>query len=661
MILRRVRVKNFRAIRDVTVEFGAHTAIIGGNGAGKSTILRAIERFYASSTSIELDDFFGRRPDETIEIALTFTGFSDDERERFGERIQLDEMTVVRVFEASGGRNNGRYYGSSLQCPEFVDIRNAEGALEKRRLFNALRTENPGYGFEAANRLDQVEPQLQEWEANHPEACAMARDDGQFFGFSNVGRGSLQRSTSFVFIPAVRDASADATDARGAVVARLMELVVRSAVQRRQDVKNFQVRVTQEYQELVDPERLPELGALAGVLTATLQDFYAEAGVTLRWRPAEEFAIPLPNADVLLDEDGFEGPVDRKGHGLQRAFIVTLLQHLARATAADAEPRTEEAEADVDAPGEIQVGAPAYVLPGLILAIEEPELYQHPTKQRHFAKVLARLSDGTLPGVATRTQVMFASHSSLFVSLDRFDEVRLARRYSVEGAEMKECRISQSNLEQIVGRLEQVYIRDPGTFTVEGLRGRLHIIGQELAEGFFSDLAVLVEGVSDRAALVAAAALEGVDFEAAGIALLSAEGKTKLDKPAAIFSQLGVPVYAIWDCDRKPAGIEKPRTNQALQRLLGAQECFEAATHVCADFACFENDLETTLRSELTAEVYDRHLDGVREEYGLQDREDVMKAPYAMTEVLRRASTEGAKSATLTATVQAIMAKRAAN
>ena len=73
MILSRVAIRNFRSIRDCEVRLGTHTAILGGNGAGKSTVLRAIERFYASSTTIELDDFFGRMPDRPIEIELTFT------------------------------------------------------------------------------------------------------------------------------------------------------------------------------------------------------------------------------------------------------------------------------------------------------------------------------------------------------------------------------------------------------------------------------------------------------------------------------------------------------------------------------------------------------------------------------------------------------------
>lgn len=44
--------------------------------------------------------------------------------------------------------------------------------------------------------------------------------------------------------------------------------------------------------------------------------------------------VPRPVADVFLIDEGFGGPVDRLGHGLQRAFIFTLLQHLTRSAIA---------------------------------------------------------------------------------------------------------------------------------------------------------------------------------------------------------------------------------------------------------------------------------------------------------------------------------------
>ena len=338
------------------------------------------------------------------------------------------------------------------------------------------------------------------------------------------------------------EATADAVDSKGAVIARLMELVVRSAIQRRTDIRQFQADVAENYRQLTDPEKLTELAELSSTLTGTLRRLYLEASINLRWQETGDFIIPLPAADVLINDDGFEGPVNRKGHGLQRALILTLLQHLAYASAESEHKARELSPSDAAGPAEPEpapAGEPEpFVLPGLILAIEEPELYQHPTKQRHFANVLRSLSEGSLPGVAAQTQVIFASHSSLFVAPEEFDEIRLARRRGASQFLHKECVLTSSSLTSVCRRLEAAFGEPECTRTIEGLRSRLHVLGPELAEGFFADLVVLVEGSSDKAAIAAAALLHGFDLEANGVAVLPVRGKTSLISPACIFQDL---------------------------------------------------------------------------------------------------------------------------
>ena len=50
--------------------------------------------------------------------------------------------------------------------------------------------------------------------------------------------------------------------------------------------------------------------------------------MTLKWTELRQLEVPLPKADVRLVEDGYPSCVTRTGHGLQRAFILTMLQHL---------------------------------------------------------------------------------------------------------------------------------------------------------------------------------------------------------------------------------------------------------------------------------------------------------------------------------------------
>lgn len=172
---------------------------------------------------------------------------------------------------------------------------------------------------------------------------------------------------------------------------------------------------------------------------------------------------------------------------------------------------------------------------------------------------------------------------------------------------------------------------------------------------------MLVEGVSDRAAIIAAAALGGIDLEALGVAVLAVDGKTKMDRPATIFTSLEIPTFLVWDCDKKPGGaIDGVEQNRALQMLMGIalDQVADATTTISGTFACFETKLESVVKEELGAELYKQQLDAVKEKYAIERSDDAEKAPFAMREVLMGAAAQGKRSATLSGIIKAIQELR---
>lgn len=199
----------------------------------------------------------------------------------------------------------------------------------------------------------------------------------------------------------------------------------------------------ERYKDLVSPENIGELDELSGLLTSTLTNFYGESEVELNWKEVEPLPLPLPSAETLLTEQGYKGPVEGKGHGLQRAFIFTILQHLALALH-DTEQDSGEEESE-DGPTSHSI----------ILAIEEPELYQHPTKQRHFAEVLRNLSDLDAHKGAQSVQLILCSHSPHFLATDRFEEIRVIHR-SLDEDEKSTSTVSQVSYQHVVDQLAGV-------------------------------------------------------------------------------------------------------------------------------------------------------------------------------------------------------------
>jgi energy-coupling factor transporter ATP-binding protein EcfA2 len=72
MIIESVEVKRFQSVLADTLHCASFTALVGANGAGKSTFLRAVEVFYTTTAEIDLEDFYNRETANEIVIGITF-------------------------------------------------------------------------------------------------------------------------------------------------------------------------------------------------------------------------------------------------------------------------------------------------------------------------------------------------------------------------------------------------------------------------------------------------------------------------------------------------------------------------------------------------------------------------------------------------------------
>jgi predicted ATP-dependent endonuclease of OLD family len=651
MIIESVQAKGFRSILDETLVCDSLTALVGANGTGKSSFLKTIDLFYNSSPRVEVEDFYNGDTSSEIVISITFKDLSQDAKDLFAIYLQGDKLTVERVFQWDGSKTGWKYHGATLQCLDFQPIR--EGLQIKDRgktakaAYESVKA-NPQYSaLPAWTTLSNVENDLKQWESANPSLCVRQRDDGQFFGFKEVAQGYLGRFTRFLFIPAVRDASDDTSEGRGSVLTSLMDLVVRSVIANKEELLKLKEDTQKKYQEILDPSQLAELTTLQDQLTNTLKTFVPDAGVQLNWLPLSDINIPLPQADVKLIEDGYSSAVSRTGHGLQRAFILTMLQHLVFAQSTSLAAQSSSS----------QTGAtpPSSPLPNLVLAIEEPELYQHPNRQRHLASILQQLATGKTPGVADKTQIIYSTHSPLFVGIDRIEQIRLLRKHSNGTDKPKITRIISTTLQAVADKIWSADGEPAEHYTAETLLPRLKtIMTPWMSEGFFADVAVLVEGEDDRAAILGVASAKGLDLESRGFSIIPCGGKTSLDRPASIFRQLGISVYLIWDSD-KEANNADPKDNHRLLRLLN-HAVVDWPSVVHDRFACFEKNLETTLETEIGSELFAQLLSDCQKKFAIPKKKHAVKNPVVISTVLTEAQKQGKTSASLNSIIEKITA-----
>ena len=645
MIIKAINVKHFRSILDEGLDCDNLTVLVGRNGTGKSSFLRALEMFYDPKAAVTAEDFYAEDASKDIEIAVTFTDLGTEEKSLFAPYLDGETLTAARVFGLSA-KKSGTYHGMKLQNSDFANVRNAGGKTEIRNKYNEIRSTPEYSSLPTVKSADQVEEELKKWEAANPSSCTRMRDDGQFFGFTGVGQGYLGRHTRFILIPAVRDAADDAIEGKGSCVTEIMDLVVRRTLANRKDFVALKDDTQKKYRGIMDPAKLTELAGLQAQLSDTLRCYAPEANVSLAWSKLVDIDFPLPKAEVTLHEDGYKCSVQRTGHGLQRVFILTMLQHLVAAKGG--EGTTEEGSAS-----ETTHEQEEPQLPGLLLAIEEPELYQHPSRQRYMAAVLLKLAQGAIPGVARKTQVLYTTHSPLFVGLDRFEQVRLLRKADDAAGKPRVTKAVKAELDAVAEELWVANSRQGSKYTGDTLRPRLQaVMTPWVNEGFFADVAVLVEGEGDRAAILGVATSMKHDFDSDGISVIPCVGKNNLDRPLVIFRCLGIPVYVIWDGDHDQKDA-KGEDNRRLLRLLGQSEedwpCGVKDLH-----ACFRVELEETLVEEIGKDLFGRLLLEAQVQLDIAKKKDALKNSAVLQRIVEGASAAGKTSGTLQGIVQRI-------
>jgi len=269
--------------------------------------------------------------------------------------------------------------------------------------------------------------------------------------------------------------------------------------------------------------------------------------------------------------------VDHAGSGFQRVYLLSLLDLIAGMKRG--------------ADGANGAGGTAHQT--RLIVIDEPELYQHPQRQRRILSNLIKIVEDD-PFV----RIVCSTHSPYFVELRRVDTLRLLRRG-------EEKRVWSVTLEGLIGpMLGRAKLGSSGSR--EELSTWLDMNATHwITEGFFARMVVMVEGPGDRNMLLAAASATGVDLARHEISIAPADGVESVPKFMQMFAGFGVPVYPVWDLDHKHCGHREDvrnRNRQIVELACGIEQWNSPyGTIINSSFACFEDTLTASLAADLHA------------------------------------------------------------
>jgi putative ATP-dependent endonuclease of OLD family len=574
MKIQSVRIRNFRALNDVTIPFDSVTTFIGPNGAGKSTVLRALDWFFNGKPgSLTEKDCSFSATTENIEVQVAFNALTDKDREALG-KYAPDGVATFTAWKRRSPDGTEVLSANAKGLPEFNAIKAAGSATAKRELYAALRTDRAELNLPAANTGAAVEQAITAWESSHTDQLVDAPEALQtnFFGFNSGGK--MSGLFDFVLVTADLRASEESIDGKSSIIGRILERSVDRAAADDEIAKIVEESRAKQ-QQIYEEKFKAQLDAITTQLNEVVRSYSPGRAVTVS--PVQvELKAPRTTFDVAVLDGTTSTVVERQGHGFQRTLLISALQLLAQSGAASAE--------------------------GVIcLAIEEPELFQHPIQAQAFAKVLRSLAEDA----GKRIQVTYATHSPYFLEARHFDQVRRLTRSADKNPAVT---VHFATVDDVKERLSGTVDADQVVRQLDG------IVTNRLAVTLFAARALLVEGDTEAAVFYGIGDRDAVGrLESQGLSIVSACGKGGIPLAHAILVSLGIPTYVMFDGDSgfearaKTVGktqsvIEGERTkfsteNRRLLKYLGEPEVDFPPERVGDRVATLSDHLESYLES----------------------------------------------------------------
>ncbi len=562
MKIKSVRIQNLRSFLDETIFFNDYTCLAGANGAGKSTVLCALNIFFRETahsatdlTCLQEEDFHKRNTTEPVRITVTFNDLSDEAQVDFADYFRQGELVVTAeaTHDAKTGKATvqqfGQRKGLAAFRPFFEAVGNNTAVSELKALYNQLHASCPELPIAGTKQV--MINSLHDYEEAHHASCELIPSADLFYGFSK-GVSRLAKYIQWVFVPAIKDASTEQAEGKDTALGKLLSRTVSAKINFTDSVQELQARVQAEYQTLMQNNQ-HLLNDLSNSLKVRLAQWSnPNATLKLQWKCDEGRAVRLdePMAEIMAGEGAFEGHLSRSGHGLQRCYLLALLQELADSN---------------------QEGSPK-----LILGFEEPELFQHPPQAQHLSEILQGLAKHN-------SQIIVCTHSPYFVSGDGFEDMRVVRK----GQLRSQSKVSQTSFEELATAIASatgdVLLRPTGQLA------KIHqVLQPSLNEMFFTPFLVLLEGLEDVAYITTYLHLSDRwrEWRRLGCHMVPVNKKSNMVQPLATAKLLHIPTYIVFDSDahtqdKNGSHAHHKKDNKALLKLCGYADAEPMPSTTC--------------------------------------------------------------------------------
>ena len=629
MVIKDIRIQNFKTFDSVGVQvaFGNITALVGENSAGKSNVLEALDLFFNySKANVTKDSFHHHDTSLTISIEVSFSNLTEAEKTKFRPHLAEDNETLVisqriknlkqmpddleqeaETSESAADDDELNIVESKhgikwTAAPEFEWLNCLEKAPTKKALKEWWKADLKIGEFDFKSLFaTKTEPTPEDfqtqvikfWLERHSEIPRVKiSGDDKVLGWKNKLKGNLPK---YFLVPALRNLEDDLKAAKTSPFSQIITYLTNEIN------RDMKLQLQNETKDFIDNliAKMDQTENGTSKISQINRQLNTNIGIDLDCKLQVQFNAPSIEDLIipkLYADDGFNSEITQKGHGVQRMALFSLLRtyhHMKDSTAG---------------------------LSRIIMGIEEPEIYLHPPVKRATYNLLRNLADSGL-------QIAYTTHDSYFVKVEHFDEIRLFRRtkYQDQKHRTNIFSLAPSSLIEFYKREYKLQLSE------QSLRDRFqHICDESKNEGFFARKVILIEGDTEKYALPIYFKAKDLDIDNEKISIISAGSVDSITYLLLIFSEFGIPCYAIFDGDKPDFELKeipenkkdeiqsKSRRNKELMSLLGEKistpDLFFPETKITEKFAVWEKDFESTFHR--TLDIYDTVKSEAKKLYG---------------------------------------------
>lgn len=507
MKIKTIEIENWRSIKNMTISAQDLMIIIGQNNHGKSNLLSALLFFFGEIKHQNLD-FFQKTNELFVDIE-----FSDlDEQDNTTFQKYITKQGTIKVRKIAYLDGSFEYKGWVQNCTE--DYLKEENAVNytKRETASCL----PFYSdLPATGKLSKQ--QIIEAQQNYIQknitnlTFNYELESTHFMGLKSVAKGIFGE---VYFLPALKNAAEDFTSKDTCIFSKLLGEVIETMSINNvdwQETKQQLNKVFSKFNKYINgienAGRPKQLSDLEKELSKELQSWNAYFDIELNTPDID--SVLKSNASVWID-DGTRTDITRKGHGLQRAVTLALIQLIAKRqlqSTSDSETTTRK------------ISKSRYFI------FEEPELYLHPQAQRVLFDSFVDLSN-------TGSQVILCTHSSNLINIDKYKSIYIVR---------KENDQTGSTITQCEDDLFDGSERENWNLS--------YWINPDRGELFFAEKVILVEGPTEKTIIPALA--KQLNVFRHDYTIIDCGSKDSIPLYLKLLNKFGIKYIAVYDQDHQ--------------------------------------------------------------------------------------------------------------